>query len=148
MREGGKLTSSSLFNSEGRSCALDLLRTISVTDGDLPHDPPHNLPQEANRSGWHSRSCRSRGAARATQSKHSSARADITTGVTRVARMLLSCPFVHGNQSIQLRCSATCSDPRLGGDEEFFRMSEKNRHKVGYRLWMEVSSRHSSCAGI
>ena len=60
MREGGKLTSSPLFNSEGRSCALDLLHTISVTDGELPHDPPHDpphdrphdRPQEANRSVW------------------------------------------------------------------------------------------------
>ena len=54
--EGGELTSSPLFNSEGRSCALDLLRTISVTDEELPRDPPHDRPhdrpQEANRSVW------------------------------------------------------------------------------------------------
>ena len=75
--EGRKLTPSPLFNSEGRSCARDLLRTISVTNGELPHelphDRPHGRPQEANRSVWRTRSCKTRGAARATRSKHLSA---------------------------------------------------------------------------
>ena len=101
MREGGKSTPSLLFNGEGRSCALDLLRTISVTDGGnyptirrtIGHRRPTARYGTADRAGLE--------APRGRRSQmHLSACVDIATAVTRVARVLWSRPFVHENQTI------------------------------------------------
>ena len=117
------LAPSLLFNGSGRSCAADLLRTISAFIGGnrrvIGHIMGHKVvTAQTIRGSGHDLRRRAVSVVKA----HSSACASMT----RVACVPWTCPLGRKIQGDSQGCSATYQKPRYGGDEEIFCMSEQD----------------------